>query len=160
MNSPSIALAAPRFEDGNHMLLAGLNGRFNEQTRHEIGSLWWKFAPYIGKVPNQTGGSAYGVCWRTHPDCSFDYLCGVEITTDEGLPADFITVDLKPQRYAVFTHSEHAQRLPETFEAIYQRWLPQSGFQPAAAPVFERYTEEYNPETGMGGTEVWLPLQA
>jgi predicted transcriptional regulator YdeE len=28
-----------------------------------------------------------------------------------------------------------------------------------APPCFERYTAEFNPQTGMGGTEIWIPLE-
>jgi len=43
--------------------------------------------------------------------------------------------------------------------------LPESGYQPpraaAGAPdFFERYGEGFNPLTGMGDIEVWIPIAA
>jgi predicted transcriptional regulator YdeE len=29
-----------------------------------------------------------------------------------------------------------------------------------SAPSFKRYTQEFNPQTGMGGTEIWIPIKA
>jgi AraC family transcriptional regulator len=43
-------------------------------------------------------------------------------------------------------------------------WLPTSGYEAATSPgapdFFERYTEEFDPRTGMGGIEVWIPIKA
>jgi predicted transcriptional regulator YdeE len=37
-------------------------------------------------------------------------------------------------------------------------WPPQSGYQAADAPGLERYDEKFNPETGLGGFEIWIPV--
>jgi predicted transcriptional regulator YdeE len=42
-------------------------------------------------------------------------------------------------------------------------WLKQSRYQNAAASkdvpnFFERYSEEFDPKTGMSGIEVWVPV--
>jgi AraC family transcriptional regulator len=44
-------------------------------------------------------------------------------------------------------------------------WLPESGHEivrgTADAPnFFERYSEEFDPRTGMGGMEVWIPIKS
>jgi AraC family transcriptional regulator len=28
------------------------------------------------------------------------------------------------------------------------------------APNFERYAEDFDPNTGMGGVEIWIPIEA
>jgi AraC family transcriptional regulator len=59
----------------------------------------------------------------------------------------------------VFTHRKHFSSIPKTIEAIWNKWLPNSGYTPAESPSFERYTEEYDPKTGTGGTEIWVPIK-
>jgi AraC family transcriptional regulator len=49
--------------------------------------------------------------------------------------------------------------------AIWHEWLPASHrnvSQPAAGSprMIEYYAENFDPETGLGDMEVWLPLQA
>ena len=39
------------------------------------------------------------------------------------------------------------------------KWLPESGHEVADAPDFERYGPEFDPTTGNGGLEVWVPLK-
>jgi len=43
--------------------------------------------------------------------------------------------------------------------AIWNSWLPQSGYVAADAPGLERYDERFNPETGLGGFEIWIPVR-
>jgi AraC family transcriptional regulator len=43
--------------------------------------------------------------------------------------------------------------------AIWNKWIPQSGLKVVAAPSFERYGPEFNPKTGLGGVEIWIPIE-
>lgn len=61
-------------------------------------------------------------------------------------------------RYAVFTHREHVSTIRRTHNTIWNDWLPESGFEAADAPSFERYGEEFDGATGFGGVEIWLPI--
>jgi AraC family transcriptional regulator len=148
----------PRFEDRRAMTIAGYGGKFTLETRHTIGDLWHRFAPMVGKVPGQVGHCSYGVSYAGSANGSFSYLAGVEVGNPEGLPEDFTHLAIPAGRYAVFNHLGTVTKLPETFEAIYRKWLPETGLKAAHAPCFERYTEEYDPRTQTGGTEVWIPL--
>jgi len=149
----------PRFQQGREMLIAGFNATYTFETRVNIPKQWERFAPHIGKVPGQVGKSSYGVCWNFKPGCGFDYLTGVEVGDSPKLPADFSQIRISPQRYAAFAHRKHFSAIPKTIEAIWNKWLPNSGYTPAESPSFERYTEEYDPKTGTGGTEIWVPIK-
>jgi AraC family transcriptional regulator len=45
-----------------------------------------------------------------------------------------------------------------TWRAFLETWLPASGLMAADAPDFERYDADFDPRTGMGGVEIWVPL--
>jgi AraC family transcriptional regulator len=62
------------------------------------------------------------------------------------------------RRYAVFTHTEHVSAIPQTMDTILVKWAPNSGLKLDSSPMFEQYTSEFNPNTGYGGTEFWIPL--
>ncbi len=84
----------------------------------------------------------------------------MEVSGDQPLPAGFTLLDIAPRRYAVFTHAGHVFQLAESIDTIWRKWAPDSGLQFAAAPEFERYTSEFDAETGLGGMEIWVPLQS
>ena len=158
VRAQALGLGAPRFEQGRDMIVSGLNMSYNFETRVNIPVQWQRFAPHIGKVPGQIGTISYGVCWNYRPATGFDYLTGVEVRDITTLPAEFAHVRLPARQYAVFTHREHVSSIGKTIDTIWNQWVPQSGLKTADAPWFERYTEEFNPKTGLGGMEIWIPI--
>ncbi|MBM4261171.1 MAG: hypothetical protein FJ145_06970 [Deltaproteobacteria bacterium] len=160
IRAQTMGLGTPRFEQGRAMSITGLNESYSFESRVKIPVQWERFVQHLGKVPGQVGKNSYGVCWNFSPGKGFDYLTGVEVKEDSKLPTDFRAVRLAAQEYAVFTHSEHVSAIGNTIDKIWNSWVPQSGLKPANAPAFERYTEGFNPQTGMGGMEIWIPLEA
>ncbi|MEN8514285.1 AraC family transcriptional regulator [Burkholderia sp. RS02] len=154
-----IAVTPSRFEAPERQLIAGMSSRYTFETNEGIPALWQAFIPYIGNIPGQVGGVTYGVCCNPDADGSFEYIAGVEVKSRDRLPASFRCVELEPQRYAVFEHSGHISTLHQTFYSIWNGWLPTSGFNAVDAPEFERYSEDYDPVTGTGMLEIWLPVE-
>ncbi|MDR6497030.1 AraC family transcriptional regulator [Burkholderia ambifaria] len=154
-----IAVTPSRFEAPERQLIAGMSSRYTFETNEGIPALWQAFIPYIGNIPGQVGGVTYGVCCNPDADGSFEYIAGVEVKSRDRLPAPFRCVELEPQRYAVFEHSGHISTLHQTFYSIWNGWLPTSGFNAVDAPEFERYSEDYDPVTGTGVLEIWLPVE-
>lgn len=157
----AIKLEAPRIQDGKALLIAGFEEHYQPREMHRLPAQWQRFAPHIGTIPGQVGGTTYGVVSNL-PD-SVKYLTGVEISGSSGLPQEFTVAHLPAQRYLIFRHREHVSRLRETMDAI-AAWLPGSGYQAPeraaeSADFFERYSEEFNPQTGIGGMEVWIPIR-
>jgi AraC family transcriptional regulator len=155
-------LEPPRYEDGITKLIAGLRGHYTRATMNEISGLWQRFTPYLGGIPGQVGGVAYGVCFPSSD--GFDYLSGVEVLSSSGLPDGFSVVSMPVQKYAVFSHRGHVSKLHETCDAIEREWLPRSQHAFAhgtlgAPGFFERYGEGFDPRTGSGDVEVWVPIK-
>jgi AraC family transcriptional regulator len=162
--SPAVQLEEPRFEDGKALLIAGFRNRYSAETMNNIPHQWQRFAPHIGSVPGQVGRVTYGLTFLSRNDEGIDYLTGVEVSSCSGLPDEFRCVSIPAQRYAVFAHREHVSKLSETCDAIGKKWFPESGYELARGSAevpdsFERYTEEFDPQTGMGGMEVWVPIK-
>ena len=54
---------------------------------------------------------------------------------------------------------EHISTIRRTVNTIWNHWLPASGMKAADAPNFERYDEKFDPLTGNGGLEIWVPVK-
>ncbi|MFY0727618.1 GyrI-like domain-containing protein [Pseudomonas sp. NFX15] len=158
--SARVELEQPRFEHGHFLLIAGLGGRFTQQSTQGIPELWEKFIPHLGRIPGQKDEVTYGVCCNFDGKGGFDYIAGVEISKLDDLPETYRWVEVQPQRYAVFEHKGPLSALPETFRYIFDTWLPHSGHQAQDAPEFERYSEDFNPKRHTGKLEIWLPIKA
>ena len=145
-------------EHGRSLSIAGLGDHFTFDNLAGLPGLWQRFRAHIGNVPGQIGNIAYGVCHNTDDAGHFDYIAGVEVADFAGLPKDFARLRLAEQRYAVFTHEQHVSTVRATFIAIFNEWLPKSGYHSADAPPFERYDERFDGRTGLGGFEIWIPV--
>jgi AraC family transcriptional regulator len=154
-----VELDPPRFEDRRTLLIAGLGERYSFETSQGIPQLWQRFQPYIGNIPRQNGRTAYGVCCNGDGAGNFEYIAGVEVANFDDLPAEFSRVRIPAHRYAVFTHRDHISRMRATVYTIWNQWLPNSGYRHADAPDFELYDERFDPRTGTGAVEVWLPIE-
>ena len=162
--SAAVQLEAPRFQNSKALRIAGLREHYTSETMKNIPELWGRFGPHIGNIPGQVGRVAYGLCFNALSPNGIDYLAGVEVSSTQVLPGEFSVAAIPAQKYAVFSHREHVSKLRETLDAI-DKWLPGSGLEVAcgdaeAPNFFERYSEEFDPRTGMGGMEVWIPIKS
>lgn len=155
-----VKLAPPRFEAGRTLLVAGLGERYSFETNQGIPLLWQRFVPYIGNIPGQVGDLTYGVCCNSDGAGNFEYVAGVEVSSFDEPPPELRRVRIPAQRYVVFTHREHISAIRGTWYTIWNQWLPASGYEVADAPDFERYDERFDPQSGTGEVEIWLPLKA
>ncbi len=160
MNEAFVELEAPRFEDSQPLLIAGLGQRYDHETSAGIPAQWQRFGPYFGAgIAGQVGKVAYGVSCNFDESGNFEYISGVEVRDFSGLPADFSRLRIAGQRYAVFTHRDHISTIRSTLNTIWNKWLPESGLQAADAPCIERYDENFDSRTGMGGVEIWVAVK-
>jgi AraC family transcriptional regulator len=153
-------IEAPRIVDGKAMLVAGIGARYNCETSKAIPSQWQRFNPHVGHISGQVGDVCYGVCCNSDDENNFDYIAGVEVTDFSDLPGEFSRVRMPGQKYLVFTHKDHISTIRSTMMTIWGKYLPESGHEVADAPNFERYGPEFDPRTGYGGLEVWIPIKA
>jgi AraC family transcriptional regulator len=159
MQQTLTTLEPPRVETGRVLLIAGLSERYTRETSAAIPALWQRFVPHLGHIPGQLNHVAYGVMYNGDEEGNFDYLCGVEVEDFSRVPADWSLIRITPQRYAVFVHREHISSIRGTMNAIWNKWLPESELKPADAPAFERYDENFDGRTGLGGLEIWIPIK-
>ncbi len=152
-------LAAPRFETGQPLLVAGIGERYNFDSSAAVPGQWQRFHQAVPRIPGRVGQVAYGVCCNGDDAGNFDYIAGVEVSDFSDLPREFAKVRIPAQRYAVFTHSDHISTIRRTVNTIWNAWLPASGLKVADAPNFERYDENFDPITGNGGLEIWVPVR-
>lgn len=152
-------LTPPRIETGRTLLIAGFSERYTHATSAAIPSQWQRFQRHLGHVPGQAGTVAYGVFHNTDDSGHMDYMTGVEVSDFSDLPKDFARLRIPQHVYAIFRHDGHISGIRGTMSAIWNGWLPQSGYEAADAPGLERYDETFDPETGLGGFEIWIPIR-
>jgi AraC family transcriptional regulator len=152
-------LQPPRFAISKPLLIAGVGERYTCESGAAIPGQWQRFHQSVENIPGRIGKVAYGVCCNGDDAGNFDYIAGVEVSDFSDLPREFSRVRIPEARYAVFSHREHISTIRRTVNTIWNQWLPASGLKAADAPNFERYDENFDPLTGNGGLEIWIPVK-
>lgn len=127
------------------MTLIGLRYQGKNQN-NEISELWNVFNQRAAEIANGLE-NAYGVC-RVPPDLpegEFEYIACMPVSKVEKVPEGMQVVNLPELKCAAYPHSGKLDKLGETYAALYQAWLPQSGLE-VVEPGFdmEFYGEEFN----------------
>ena len=156
----SLAAVDPaRFETLGSIRISGIRERYTWDSPGAIAGQWARFVPLIRDIPNRVGMDSFGVCTGIDDEGGFDYLTGVRTERVGQDSQDFVTVRIPPAEYAVFVHNDHISTIRDTALAIWSDWLPNSDFQVAGSPDFERYPPSFDGNTGLGGVELWVPIE-
>jgi AraC family transcriptional regulator len=145
--------------------VVGMEGRFTPATTSRIPELWDRFVSGpIATVAHRRGQHTLGVCIEVDPGTieqeGFSYMAGVEVERIDHVPPGLIAITIPESEYAVFTHSGHISRLPDTVKQVWGEWLPASPHTRVAAPDFEFYDERFDPATGSGEVDIYVPIVA
>ena len=153
------AITPSRTVQSDALLIFGL-GQRHHRTNAGIPSQWDRFMPHIGHIDGQIGSVTYGVIHNADDSGSVDYICGVQVREFPDHPAEFTRLRIPPQTYAVFEHRDHVSAVNATWQAIWNHALSDAGYKATDGPAFERYDERFDPRTGLGGLEIWVPIKA
>jgi AraC family transcriptional regulator len=158
--SPELILAEPTLQARKPMLLAGLIQTFAMKDIGAIPSLWQKFNQWDGHITGTIGKAAYGVSLSFSEESGCEYMCAVEVGDGADLPPELTSRTIPAATYAIFRQPGHITLMRATIGTIWNQWLPRSGHVvDEAAPLIESYGPEFDPATGNGGFEVWLPVR-
>jgi AraC family transcriptional regulator len=156
-----LQLKPPVLEIRKQFFVAGLKERYSPATIGNIPALWQRLLPHFKNIPDQVGYAAYGLVWNLNE--GFDYMAGAEVSKI-AVSSDLIQVSIPTLKYAMFSHRGHVSELKTFMMLIGQQWLPSWGQALANGSgevpnAIEYYGKDFDPKTGSGTTEIWIPVK-
>jgi AraC family transcriptional regulator len=155
-------LMEPKIERKPAFSLVGMVEYVTPTTTHRIATLWDRFGPRMSEIPYRRGGCAFGVGLDDGAPpgdpLGFRYVAAVEVDAIEDVPAGMIAVPVAASTYAVFTHRGHITKIGDTVKQVWTQWLPTSKYRHVPAPDFEYYDARFDPETGNGEVDIYVPV--
>jgi len=148
----------PRIEKLGSLTVVGLSRRQSLANAQAIPGQWQQFMTMYEEIDNKAETIPVSVTTDMDGDGNFSYLTGVVVTSAGKLPKGLVAQSVPAQTYAVFTHSAHVSEIPKTYAAIWDQWVPQSGMVVSDGPWLEKHLPTFNPRTGLGGIEIWIPV--
>lgn len=156
----TIRLAEPEYVDRGPLLLVGLLEHYRDGDMSAIPNQWQRFSPWLGNIPNQVPFVSYGVVFNGDDDGTTDYLTAMEVGDFSDVPGPLERLRLGAQRYAVWRYPGHITEIRGVWHTIWSEWVPGRVKTLTDAPFFELYPKSFDPITGEGGFEIWLPVES
>lgn len=158
MDDKSTNIPEPRMIDSDAMIIVGLKKRYSDETSAHMPAQWQSFQPHIGNIDDQKSNAAFGIMYNSDDEGNIDYMTGVEVSRYPDAVKELDGLRVPPQTYAVFKHDGHISEIKRTWKTIFGDWLPNASCKLVDAPQLERYGEGFNPQSGEGDIEVWIPV--
>ena len=156
----------PRIEEHPSFQIVGVPGRFTPATNTaQIPALWARFVPLMDTVAHRKGTLTFGVCLPSETaasgdDVDFTYVAAVEVDPLAEVPPEMYGGTIPGGTFAIFTHTGHISRIGETVRYVFGEWTPNNPeWEHRAAPDFERYDERFDPSTGEGAVDIFVPVR-
>jgi AraC family transcriptional regulator len=152
-------LENPRFESSGPIQIVGLAERHSFSDTKDIPGQWRKFMARYAEIEDKTNPIPIGVSANMDDDGNFEYFCAAEVAKLSSTPRGLTSLRVPAQTYAIFLHRGHVSKIGATYAAIWNQWFPAHRRRVADGPSIERHLEEFDPKTGLGGVEIWIPVE-
>ncbi len=98
----------------------------------EIADMWGQFTQRLDEIQTNNTLETFGVCSLPAglPEGQFEYVAAMQTAEDAPVPDGMVKRSLPAYTYAVFEHIGPLNTLGQTYQNIFQVWLPQSGYKP------------------------------
>ncbi len=131
---------------------------------NKIPELWNKFIPRMIELDEvAVPECSLGICLYEGEDFdesgSFSYLAGVVVKDDSIIPEGMIYHEIPKTTVAVFTHTGSLDELHETYDYIYNEWLPASGYDLAEADELEWYDSRFKFGEEDSQMDIHIPIK-
>jgi AraC family transcriptional regulator len=149
----------PRLRPLGSLKLVGLAAPCSFDETIHIPAQWQLFmSTYHDEIPNKLEGMPIGICEPPDDDGCFRYVCAAEVKAFDGRSPELTYFETDPRTYAVFAHSDHVSTIFDTYSAIWNEALPALARKVADCPVLEFHNNAFDPDTGLGGLQICVPL--
>jgi len=96
----------------------------------EIPQMWDVFNQRMKEIKASSNEEYFGLCFSNPEGAKegeFEYVSAALVADDKDIPDNMVYREVPEYKYVVFTHHGKLDKLGETYEYIYNTWLPQSG---------------------------------
>ena len=136
-------------------------------TDDKTEQLWRSFMPGLKNISSLSGPDLYSLQVYPEdyfikdfdPEATFQKWALAEVDSFENIPKDMETFILPGGLYAVFIHKGGPAKAMETFEYIFNEWLPVSGYEMDARPHFEVLGDKYRGDHPDSEEEIFIPIR-
>ena len=134
---------------------------YGKNQNQEISEMWGKANQRFGELKHICEDAAYGVCFTNPntPSGEFEYVAALKVDSEKDIPEGMVLRHVPAAKYAVFTHIGALDKLKDTYNYIYQTWVPQSGVQLDGSFDFEYYNQDFQDFAPESRFYIYVPIK-
>lgn len=152
-----LKISTPIFVQKPKRNFVGLDRPMSHDEIETIPAQWAAFNAADLAIENSVGKGSYGIVHSFVGD-SWRYACAYEVSKLGAIPEGYAHIAAPAAHFAVFKSSENISQIGDVISTVMD-WIDTSDYQSADGPMLEYYGPSYEPETGMGGFEIWSPVR-
>ncbi len=137
-------------------------------SNSKAGKIWSQFMPRLNEVKNNIGSDLFSI--QVYPnnfkkedftlDTIYTTWAAIEVTDSKTIPNGMESQTIEGGLYAVFNHKGATNNIDETFEFIFNKWIPNSDYEVDNRKHFEILGEKYfGPNDPNSEEEIWMPIK-
>lgn len=156
-------IMTPQIKTFTATKLIGKNLTFS-YSNYRIVDLWSNFMTRRKEIQNVVSSDLYNVQinpinFDFSPNMPFVKWAAVPVTSFEFVPIEMETLEIPEGLYAVFTIKGDAGNAQQTFDFIFNEWLPNSEYDIDNRPHFEILGSKYIKNDPLSEEEAWIPIK-
>lgn len=160
LGSSQVRSPLPRTTRLERLHLVGLSAPCSYRESINIPAQWQRFmTDYYFDIPRRVERMPIGMCAAPDEEGSFRYVCAAEVEAFEERDPNLVYTVIEAGPYAVFEHNDHVSGILDTYSAVWNEALPKLARRVANGPVLEFHNSAFDPGTGLGGVQIWIPLE-
>lgn len=152
----------PKFVTRDEFIVVGAEF-VGKSHNGEIPKLWHEsFLPRLGEVQHGVNdGVLYGVCSvvGTGKGECYSYIASREVSSLDDIPEGMTGIVVPACKYAVFTHHGPLETIKDTYNHIYETWLPSSGMEWGDGMDFEYYDARFKGSAEDSEIDLYVPVK-
>ncbi len=136
----------------------------NTMEHEAMMKVWGDFMSVVEKLPCDPSSPYFGVNFFTEDynpqdHTGFGYMACVPVLNTENLPEGVVIRKVPARDYIVFEHKGPLQYLEQSFNHIFNNYLPQGHYKALYTDVLEVYDCRFDAESPDSIIEIWMPVQ-
>jgi AraC family transcriptional regulator len=160
LGSRKTTVPPPVFKPLGRQRLVGLPAACSYDDIITIPAQWQRFMnDHYSGIAHKLQQIPIGVCDVPDDDGCFRYVCAAPVSAFANTDLALTCIEAMPRTYAVFEHNDHVSTVFDTYVAVWNEALPAMRRRVADSPVLEFHNDAFDPHTGLGGLQLWIPLE-
>lgn len=151
----------PKFVELPAFTVVGMR-YYGKNQNQEIAQLWGEFNQRSAQIQHTVpDGAAFGICLEDAgaKNGEFEYVASFAVEQAQDVPEGMVVRQVPAHKYAVFTHVGGLDKLGDTYQYIYQVYLPASGLEVVRGLDFELYNEDFKDFAPDSRFYIYVPVK-